>query len=134
LYIRGESGLEIMNESEERLCQQCETELVGRRDKKYCSDYCRSAAHNDVNRDYSNYMRRVNNILRKNRRILEKHNPHGKAKVSGTVLMEEGYNFAYFTNIYETKKGSKYYFCYDQGYIKMDDGMYALVFRESYVK
>lgn len=117
-----------------RTCQQCGTELIGRRDKKYCSDYCRSAAHNDENRDYSNYIRRVNNILRKNRRILANHNPNGKAKVDGSVLMEEGYNFAYFTNIYETKKGGKYYFCYDQGFIQLDDGAYALVVRESYVK
>ncbi|MEX1001444.1 MAG: hypothetical protein WDZ35_04955 [Crocinitomicaceae bacterium] len=117
-----------------RLCEHCEAELFGRRDKKYCSDYCRSAAHNEENRDYSNYMRRVNNILRKNRKILSKHNPNGKAKVDGAVLMEEGYNFAYFTNIYETKKGGKYYFCYDQGYIKLEDGKYALVVRQSYVK
>ena len=114
-------------------CGHCGTELFGRRDKKYCSDYCRSGAHNDENRDYSTYMRRVNNILRKNRRILANHNPNGKSKISGAALMEEGYNFAYFTNVYETKKGGKYYFCYDQGYIKLEDGMYALVVRESYV-
>ncbi|MEZ4921771.1 MAG: hypothetical protein R2780_01250 [Crocinitomicaceae bacterium] len=119
---------------EKRICQNCGTELFGRRDKKFCSDYCRSAAHNEENKDYSNYMRKVNNILRKNRRILAKHNPNGKAKVDANVLMEDGYNFAYFTNIYETKKGGKYYFCYDQGYIQLEDGTYALVVRESYVK
>lgn len=123
-----------MSKAEKRQCLQCGNDLIGRRDKKYCSDYCRSAAHNEVNRDYSNYMRKVNNILRKNRRILAKHNPKGKAKVSGTVLMEDGYNFAYHTNVYETKKGGTYYFCYDQGYIKLEDNLYALVVRESYVK
>lgn len=65
---------------------------------------------------------------------MAKHNPKGKAKVSGTVLMEDGYNFAYHTNVYETKKGGTYYFCYDQGYIKLEDNLYALVVRESYVK
>jgi hypothetical protein len=120
--------------SEKRLCKHCGAELFGRKDKKFCSDYCRSSEHNLHNRDYSVYMRRVNNILRKNRRILAKHNPKGKSKVTGAVLMEDGYNFAYFTNIYETKKGGKYYFCYDQGFIKLDDGMYALVVRESYVQ
>lgn len=119
---------------EKRLCAHCEAELFGRRDKKYCSDYCRSGAHNEVNRDYSTYMRRVNNILRKNRRILAELNPKGKSKVSTELMMENGFNFAYFTNVYETKKGGKYYFCYDQGYIKLDDGGYALVVRQSYVK
>lgn len=126
--------MSAVKKEEKRKCAQCGDQLFGRRDKKYCSDYCRTTAHNEENRDYSNYMRKVNNILRKNRRILAKHNPNGKAKVSGTVLMEDGYNFAYFTNIYETKKGGKYYFCYDQGYIQLEDGMYALVVRESYVK
>jgi len=122
------------SKKEKRTCVQCGDELFGRRDKKYCSDYCRASAHNELNRDYSNYMRRVNNILRKNRRILAEHNPKGKAKVSGTALMEDGFNFAYFTNVYETKKGGKYFFCYDQGYIKLEDNLYALVVRQEYVK
>lgn len=116
-----------------RTCEQCGTEIFGRADKRFCSDYCRNVKHNAENRDYSNYMRRVNNILRKNRRILAKYNPNGKSKILASVLMEEGFNFGYFTNIYETKKGGKYYFCYDQGYIHLEDGWLALVERESYV-
>lgn len=117
-----------------RTCAQCGTQIYGRSDKRYCSDYCRNTAHNLENRDVTNYQRKVNNILRKNRRILASFNPGGKAKVQRTVLMEEGFNFAYFTNIYETKKGGRYFFCYDQGYIALDDDWYALVVRESYVK
>lgn len=117
-----------------RKCEHCEEVIFGRSDKRFCSDYCRNSQHNLENRDVTNYMRKVNNVLRKNRRILSKLNPNGKAKINGTLLMEEGFNFAYFTNVYETKKGGKYYFCYDQGYIKLEDNMYALVIRESYVK
>ena len=124
----------MQKKAEKRTCEQCGEEIIGRSDKRFCSDYCRNSQHNIENRDSTNYMRKVNNILRKNRRILAKFNPNGKSKVSGTVLMEEGFNFAYFTNIYETKKGGKYYFCYDQGFIKLEDNMYALVIRESYVK
>ncbi|MFT4599964.1 MAG: putative nucleic acid-binding Zn ribbon protein [Arenicella sp.] len=124
----------LKSKEEKKDCLHCGSELFGRRDKKYCSDYCRSAAHNEQNRDHSTYIRRVNNVLRKNRRILAEHNPKGKSKISGSALMEEGFNFAYYTNVYETKKGGKYFFCYDQGYIKLEDGMYALVVRESYVK
>lgn len=117
-----------------RECENCKEEIHGRSDKRFCSDYCRNTFHNDQNKDSSNYMRKVNNILRRNRRILARHNPNGKSKVQGNLLMEEGFNFAFFTNVYETKKGGKYYFCYDQGYIKLDDGWYALVVKESYVK
>ena len=117
-----------------RTCEHCGTAIFGRIDKRFCSDYCRNSAHNIQNRDSTNYMRKVNNILRKNRRILSKLNPKGKAKIQSTVLMEEGFNFAYYTNVYETKKGGKYFFCYDQGYIRLEDDWIALVVRESYVK
>ncbi len=119
---------------ETRKCLHCGDEMQGRIDKRFCSDYCRNSHHNDENRDSTNYMRKVNHILRKNRRILSKFNPNGKARIKGSVLMEEGFNFAYFTNLYETKKGGRYFFCYDQGYIAIDDGYYALVIRESYVR
>ncbi len=121
-------------QQKERHCETCKAPLTGRSDKRFCSDYCRNTKHNEENRDSSNYMRKVNNILRRNRRILARFNPKGKNKVRGTTLMEEGFNFAYFTNVYETKKGTRYHFCYDQGYVKLEDGWYALVERESYVK
>lgn len=124
----------MLKTEKKRNCEFCGEEIYGRSDKRFCSDYCRNSKHNQENRDVTNYQRRVNNILRKNRRILAQYNPKGKSKIQGTVLMEEGFNFAYFTNIYETRKGGKYYFCYDQGYIKLDDDWYALVVRESYVK
>jgi hypothetical protein len=78
-------------------------------------------------------MRNVNNILRKNRRILEKYNPDGKSKVSKSKLLEDGFKFRYFTNVYETKSGKTYYFCYEQGYLPIDNDWYALVVRQEYV-
>lgn len=120
--------------NEKRLCQECETPLTGRRDQKFCGDYCRNTFNNRLNEDSSNYMRRINNILRKNRRILEKLNPDGKKTLDGITMAEEGFNFHYYTNIYTTKKGSQYIFCYDQGYLKMDDNQYMLVHKQDYVK
>lgn len=119
---------------EKRLCQECETPLIGRRDQKFCGDYCRNTFNNRLNEDSSNYMRRINNILRKNRRILAKLNPSGKKTVDGITMAEDGFNFHYYTNIYTTKKGSQYIFCYDQGYLKMDDNQYMLVHKQDYVK
>ncbi len=124
----------VKKQKEERQCDSCGAIITGRSDKRFCSDYCRNTKHNELNRDISNYMRKVNNILRRNRRILAALNPNGKCKVRGTTLMEEGFNFAYHTNVYETKKGLKYHFCYDQGYLELDEGWYALVERQSYVK
>jgi|SRR5690554_2905961 len=120
--------------NDKRLCQECEAQLNGRRDQKFCGDYCRNTFNNRLNEDSSKYMRRLNNILRKNRRILKKLNPDGKKTVDGITMAEEGFNFHYYTNIYTTQKGSQYIFCYDQGYLKMDDNQYMLVHKQDYVK
>jgi len=39
--------------------------IVGREDKKFCSDSCRNAYNNKINKDSTNYMRNINNKLRK---------------------------------------------------------------------
>lgn len=118
----------------ERLCKECEAKLNGRRDQKFCSDYCRNTFNNRQNEDSTTYMRRINNILRRNRKILIGLNPKGKITVDGITLAEEGFNFHYFTNVYKTQKGSNYYFCYDQGYIKLDNDQFMLVHKQDYVK
>ena len=118
----------------ERRCQECEQKLKGRKDQKFCSDYCRNTFNNRLNEDSTNYMRRINNILRKNRRVLANLNPNGKNTVEGIRLAEDGFNFHYYTNIYKTQKGAMYYFCYDQGYLKMDNDQYMLVQKQDYVK
>ncbi len=112
-------------------CLECEEKIVGRTDKKFCSDACRNAYNNKVNKDGKNLIRNVNNRLRKNWRILETLNPDQKTKTSRTKLIEKGFDFNYFTNTYTTKAGTIYYFVYNQGYLPLEGDYYALVKRES---
>jgi predicted nucleic acid-binding Zn ribbon protein len=119
--------------TEKKKCPVCGDPIIGRRDKKFCSDHCRVAHYNNLHSDQSNFMRNINNILRKNRKILMDLNPHGKSKVTKTELLDEGFKFAYFTNEYITKAGKVYRFCYEQGYLELDDGSYALVIRKEYI-
>lgn len=118
---------------ENRECKECGQALKGRRDQRFCCDHCRNTFNNRLNQDSTKYIRRVNNILRKNRRILSELNPKGKKTVSGIRLAEEGFNFHYYTNVYTTKKGARYVFCYDQGYLKLEDDQYMLVIKQDYV-
>ncbi|WP_236975636.1 hypothetical protein [Membranihabitans maritimus] len=78
-------------------------------------------------------MRKVNRILRKNRRVLAELNPSGKTKVHKRQLQQKKFDFSYFTNVYRTKNGNVYYFCYDQGYLPLEKDFYALVERQDYV-
>lgn len=111
-------------------CLECNEKIVGREDKKFCSDGCRNAYNNKINKDSNNYMRNVNNKLRKNYRILSEGNPDGKSKISKTKLLSKGFDFEYFTNILNTNTGNTYYFVYDQGYRFLENDFYMLVKKE----
>ena len=114
-------------------CLTCGDEIKGRRDKKFCSDQCRVNHWNELHRDVSKFMTNINSYLRRNRRILAALNPKGKSKVTKAQLLDEGFKFSYFTNEYVTKTGKVYRFCYDQGYLEIEDGVYALVVKHEYV-
>ena len=117
----------------ERLCLECGTKLFGRIDKKFCNDNCRSVFNNKTNKITDDYFRKVNSILRKNRRILEKYNPNEKSKISKEKLLLNGFNFYYYTNIYTTKQGKTYYFVYEHGYLELENEEYALVRKLDYI-
>lgn len=114
-------------------CLECKGQVKGRIDKKFCSDQCRTTHFNRLNSDSTNFIRNINNILRKNRRILAMLNPKGTTKVSKTELLDEGFKFSYFTNTFVTKKGKIYHFCYDYGYLDLGNNTYAIVIRKEYV-
>lgn len=114
-------------------CPECGFDIMGRSDKVFCSDQCRNTYNNRLKKDANNYVRQVNYILRKNRRVLEELNPHGKSKAHKQKLLAKGFNFDYYTNTYTTKAGNVYYFCYEHGYLPIEDDQYALVIKEDYV-
>jgi hypothetical protein len=114
----------------DKSCLECGDKIVGREDKKFCSDGCRNAYNNKINKDSTNFMRNVNNKLRKNYRILSALNVDGKGKATKSKLLSKGFDFEFFTNILETKTGNTYFFVYDQGYRVLEDDYYMLVKKE----
>lgn len=111
----------------EKKCPVCNEKIRGRSDKKFCSDYCRNSFNNTLNKDSKNLVRNINNLLRKNYRILEQLNPNQKTKTTKSKLVEFGFDFNHFTSTYTTKAGTIYYFVYDQGYLPLENDYYALV-------
>lgn len=110
-----------------KTCLECSDKIVGREDKKFCSDGCRNSYNNKINKDSTNFMRNVNNKLRKNYRILSALNVDGKSKTTRAKMLSKGFDFEFFTNILNTKTGNTYYFVYDQGYLALENDYYMLV-------
>ena len=111
-----------------RACLQCRKTVKGRIDKKFCDDYCRNAYNNRQNADTNNYVRNINNALRKNRRILESVIKPSEelGKCPRLRLAEQGFDFRYHTHQYLNKKGQTYHFCYEYGYLPLE-GDWVLV-------
>jgi hypothetical protein len=97
-------------------CIECKLAFTGRSDKKFCSDYCRNSFNNRRNSISSNYIRRINYALNKNRRILASYYSKGKSIIARNKLILEGYNFNLFTSCRKTASGKITYFCYDFGF------------------
>ena len=66
------------------------------------------------------------NIINATERFREL-NPKGKGTISKKKLDMKGFNFNYITEVYTTKVGKVYFFCYDQGYSVLENEMYMLV-------
>jgi len=72
-------------------CLECDNEIKGRIDKKFCSDYCRNAYNNKLNKDSNNLVRNTNNRLRKNYRILDAYElKDGKTRTTKNSLLNKG--------------------------------------------
>jgi predicted nucleic acid-binding Zn ribbon protein len=112
-----------------KTCLACDKPIKGRSDKKFCDDSCRNAYNNELKSITNNQMRNVNNALSKNRRILEELLPAGEEMVKTTQqkLLQKGFLFKYVTDLYTTKNGRTYYYCYDYGYLPLENDWYLVV-------
>ena len=100
----------------ERKCFECGEPLRGRSDKKFCSDNCRNAHNNRLNSDCSKVMRNINNILRRNRSILEELFGRQLFLLQKDQLSERGFNFNFVTHQKPIEEGMIGQFCYEYGY------------------
>ena len=122
----------MLPESTIKNCQACNKLIKGRTDKKFCDDYCRNSYNNQLKADSNNLVRNINNALRKNRRILEEFlHPHEQmTRTNRDKLLERGFQFKYNTHTYTNQKGNIYFFCYEFGYLPLENNWFLIVKRK----
>jgi len=96
-------------------CQTCNKPLTGRVDKRFCDSQCRANFHNRNKRKNERVIAAVNRQIRKNRSILQKLCPEGKATIRKERLLDIGFSFQYFSSIY-AEGALTYYFSYEFGF------------------
>ncbi|ALJ01683.1 hypothetical protein DC20_21765 (plasmid) [Rufibacter tibetensis] len=117
-------------------CGHCGEPIAGRADKRFCSDQCRARSGNrrKLEDRAERLMREVNNALRRNRLILERLSPEGKTTLRREVLLQAGFDLRYFTHLYRTQKGNTYHFCYDYGYLLLEEEKVLIVNWQQYME
>lgn len=122
----------MLQKTETKNCLACDKPLKGRADKKFCDDYCRNSYNNQLKSISNNNIRNINNTLGKNRRILETLLPETEetAKANKEKLQRLGFNFKYITHTYITKTGKTYLYCYEYGYLPLDNDWFLIVKRK----
>lgn len=112
-------------------CLSCNKPIKGRADKKFCDDYCRNNYNNQqkAKGSHSTYVRNINNTLLKNRKILEsiKGNKVENVSAKREKLLQLGFNFKYITHHFKNKDDKTYFWCYDYGYLPLDNDWFLIV-------
>ena len=54
----------------QKKCPECGDKIVGRVDKKFCSDACRNAFNNNINKDHKNLIRNTNRTEKRKENVM----------------------------------------------------------------
>lgn len=123
--------------TEPSLCLECGAPIQGRSDKRFCDDSCRTSFNNRRRQaqaaDEPDFLKVIPKIILQNYQILKSLNTAPLTKVKHSQLDQKGFNFNYVTSIYTTKAGAIYHYCFDQGYLLLDNDLILLVQQDSQV-
>jgi len=124
-----------MIESNLKCCLLCEKPLRGRSDKKFCDDYCRNGYNNRAKSAERPFLKGINAILFKNRKVLESFFAieTKPLRVSRDQLLQKGFRFDFITCWYTNSKGNTYHYCYEYGYLPLEGDQYLIVKRKGLI-
>ncbi len=103
-----------------KTCPTCGDVIKGRRDKIYCSVKCKSAAQYESRMVHEKFFLDVDKQLKINRKILKRYNQSGFTTLRKEKLIKAGFNPKYFTHYWKNQKRQVYLFCYDFGFLEIE--------------
>lgn len=96
-----------------RYCLNCGRELIGRTDKKFCSNKCRNAYHNAEKNSTNSVKTRVVSAINKNYGILYNMLKSGITSAEILELEQIGFRPCFITSERQGRRTHKEYACYD---------------------
>ena len=118
------------------ICPHCNSEIIGRSDKKYCSIHCKSAHQDQKRKSEEGLYFTIDKQLKTNRKILKVYNKSGMSTIRKEKLLSEGFDPTYFTNYWKNPKGQVYLFCYEYGFLELQQNQkekYLLIKWQEYM-
>ncbi len=118
-------------------CPVCDNEIKGRAGKIFCSSKCKSIDQYEKRQVEDAFFIQVDKQLKVNRKVLKKYNRSGFSTLRKEQLEKEGFDSNFFTHYWRNNKGQVYLFCYDYGFLEVEQkGLkkYLLVEWQEYMK
>ena len=118
-------------------CPVCENEIIGRSGKVFCSLKCKSIDQYEKRQVEDAFFIQVDRQLKVNRKLLKKYNRSGFTTLRKEQLEKEGFDSNFFTHYWKNSKGEVYLFCYDFGFLEIEQKgvkKYLLVEWQEYMK
>ena len=114
-----------------RLCLECGKPLkkVKRIDSKFCDEECRNDYFNALKYQESAEIKKIQNTLKSNRRILKNLLGNNREVImEKAILIKLGFNFDYHTHhVISKTKRNEFIFSFNYGYHQMDNNQYKIV-------
>ncbi|MEN9640291.1 MAG: hypothetical protein RLZZ262_2160 [Bacteroidota bacterium] len=110
-----------------KCCLQCKSPIHGRSDKKFCNDSCRSGFNNIKYADYNSHVKKVNQRLKNNYKVLQLLLKDEHARwVSEAALVAAGFQFQFYTHVHLHPDGALFKMVYTICYTAQDRSMYYI--------
>jgi len=110
-------------------CKICSKQLVGRKDKLFCSIRCKNYYHTNLRRVTFEASLKIDEILHRNRSILLEIMGKNRTQkqVNRLILERKKFRFNYLTHYHINKAGKTFHWIYDFAWMSFSDDSILVV-------